>query len=58
MEGLYFNINRESHVMLLAFLEKEFVKKGDKIEMYKFGDSTQHLFINKKYVMTLNWSLI
>lgn len=58
MEGSYFNINRGSHVILLAFLEKEFVKKGDKVEMYKFGDSTQHLFINGKYTMTLNWSLI
>lgn len=58
MEKQYFNINRQNHVILLAFLEKELVREGDKIEMVKFGDSTQHIFINKKYAMTLNWGLI
>lgn len=58
MENQYFNINRTSHVLLLSFLEKELVTEGAKIDMYRFGDSTQHIFINDKYVMTLDWSKI
>lgn len=54
----YFNPFRKNHVELLQFLEGELVNDKDKIDMCKFGDNTQHIFKNNKYLMTINWALV
>lgn len=54
----YFNPFRKNHVVLLQELENELVNDKDKIDMYKFGDRTQHVFKNGKYLMTINWALV
>lgn len=58
MHAPYFNPMRKSHVILIKFLEKELVNKKDKIEMCPYGPSTQHLFRNGKYLMTIDWKLV
>ena len=57
-EHLYFNPFRQHHTNLLSYLEKELTNDGSKIEMYKLGDRTQHIFRNNKYLMSINWSLV
>lgn len=54
----YFNPARKHHVILLQDLEDKLVNKEDEIEMYEFGDRTQHIFKNGKYLMTINWGLV
>ena len=54
----YFNPFRPYHVALMQYLNQELVNDTDKIEMYKFGDRTQHIFRNGKYLMTVNWSKV
>ena len=54
----YFNPFRKNHVGLMQFLEDTIVNEKDKLEMYKFGDRTQHIFRNGKYYMTINWGLV
>lgn len=57
-EHQYFNPFRKNHVELLQYLEGQVADKNYKVDMYKFGDNTQHIFINDKYFMTVNWSLV
>lgn len=54
----YFNPFRREHVTLMAFLEKTLVNNKDKIDLCKFGERTQHVFVNNNYLMTINWGLV
>ena len=59
MKYPYFNPYRAEHVILMKRMEGKIDKlKKHSIEMVPYGDRTQHIFIDKKYYMTLNWSLI
>ncbi len=51
----YFNPYTEQHTLLLKCLEEAFLND---IGIYQFGNRTQHIFKNKKYLMTVNWSLV
>ena len=54
----YFSPLRKSHTMLMGSLGDELINDKDVIDMPKFGDRTQHIFINKKYFMTINWAIV
>lgn len=54
----YFNPFRKSHIGLMQFLEKELVNDKDVIDVVKYGERTEHIFRNGKYLMTLNWGLV
>lgn len=58
MKTDYFNPLRQTHLVLLKYLETQIADRGDNIEMYKYGKNTQHIFRNGKYFMTINWSLV
>lgn len=56
-EELYFDFLNPRHVNLLKFLERDLGQtKG--VYMCRYGEKTQHIFINNKYYMTINWSLV
>lgn len=57
-EHLYFNPFRKEHVNLLTYLEKSLTDKELKIDMVKYGDRTQHIFVDNQYYLTVNWSLV
>lgn len=58
MTPQYFNPLRKNHLTLLKYLEQQLNNKKDDIEMYKFGENTQHIFKNGEYFMTINWKLV
>ena len=59
MVNKYFNPLRANHLEFAKLLEDELNKnKGKKLHVIKFGDSTQHVFINGNYWMTVDWSKI
>lgn len=57
-DNAYFNPFRKHHVILLAHLEKSLVNNKDKIDLIKFGERTQHIFVNDTYLMSINWELV
>lgn len=57
-ENLYFNPFRKEHVGLIAYLENTLVNDTDRINLCKFGERTQHIFVNNSYLMTINWGLV
>lgn len=44
MTPQYFNPLRKNHLTLLKYLEQQLNNKKDDIEMYKFGENTQHIW--------------
>lgn len=59
MKEKYFNPLRESHIVFAEYLEKQTeVYKESKFSLVKFGYSTQHVFIDGKYWMTIDWNKI
>lgn len=58
MIAKYFNPLRKTHLGLVEYLEKELANKGDDIKMCKYGENTQHIFKNGKYLITIDWSKV
>lgn len=59
MEEKFFNPLRESHIEFAGFLEKQTNNFKDKeLRVVKFGHSTQHVFIDGVYWMTIDWNKI
>jgi len=50
----YCNPFKEEHVNLLTYLETQIDTKNNKINLYKFGPRTQHIFVNGKYLITID----
>ncbi len=58
MKEKFFNPLRNSHLVFTTELEKELSSRDEKVTVYKFGDSTQHIFLNDIYWMTVDWKKI
>jgi len=52
----YANIFRKSHITLIELLNVEL--KSKKVTTVGYGDRTQHIFVDNKYWMTVNWNLV
>jgi len=53
-----FNPSRESHLVLLKYLEKHFDRNKDTINIDNSFNNYQHIFKNGKYFITINWELV
>ena len=59
MKYPYFNPHRKQHGLLMEALEKESrIENAKSLRMVKYGERTQHIFIDSKYYMTVNWALV
>lgn len=52
----YANILRKSHVTLIEMLTKELENK--KVKTVGYGNRVQHIFVEGKYFMTVDWKLV
>lgn len=61
MEEFYFDPFRKNHIEFIKYLQQELsedVVTENNVVMCKFGEKTEHIFINNIYLMTIDWTKI